>query len=131
MSKNGSLFVLSALSYKPFYDSLARGPRLKKTTVRLVDSPPHAFGVDLWPTLGDVIGREFLRRDARLAEQWQRSALELVIASRRHPQHSTPMQKLPAPAGFVLFPQPHGTGRHLGIGLVGSIGPADHSGLAA
>ena len=98
----------------------------------------HIFKIYLRPPRRHFLPGKFLVRNAGFAQGWKRSPLKLVgiifcaiFAGSHHPQNAGLVQKFQVPASLVFLPQLHRAGRHLCIGLVRTIGPADHPSLAA
>src|SRR5712692_225975 len=67
--QHGCLFVLAAFREKSIQHCLARNPRREKTTLGFVDSPAHAFQVDLRPAFCELPCGKLFIWNARLSQQ--------------------------------------------------------------
>src|SRR5712692_508711 len=83
--QHGSLFVLAAFREKSIQHCLTRHPRREKTTLGFVDSPAHAFQINLWPAFLQFPHGKLFVWNARLSQHGQGTAFEWIIAGSRHP----------------------------------------------
>jgi len=68
ISLDGAQPKLAAFRDQAFDDHLARPPRIKKSSIRLKNSPRHILQINLRPALLHLLLREFSKANSRLAQ---------------------------------------------------------------